>query len=194
MTKIAVLGAGAAGTSIINSLKKTDNEIIVGIRDQSKFEGAVPIDEAIKNGQIVVFALPYQVGYQIAEKYKAELAGKIVVDMMNPFKSDLSGYNTFAGKSGAEHLQDTLPDAQVVETFNHVDGPVLADPQGALQFVIGDDETATDQVTNLANKAGFDAQTVLDLTKAREAEAFAFLWVYFSAVIKKNPNLKLKLE
>lgn len=193
MTKIAVIGAGTGGSSIIKSLSKTENEIIVGLRDPSMFGGATTIENALKAGEIIVLALPYEAGYKVALDHQDDLKGKIVVDMMNPLEEDLSGYHTFDGKSGAEHLQEALPDSQVVETFNHVDGPVLADPQGALQFVIGRDSSATNQIAELAKDAGFDAQSIVDLTKTRELEAFGFLWIYFTVFEKKNMDLKLLL-
>lgn len=192
--KIAVIGAGAAGSSIIKALRNGGNDVTVGLRSPEKFDGAVAIADAIKAGDIVVLALPYAAGFQVAADNAADLKGKIVIDMMNPLKSDLSGYDTFAGKSGAEHLQDALPDSKVVETFNHVDAPVLANPQGALQFVLGNDRAAVNEVAEIAKQAGFDAQPINDLSKTEQVEGFAFMWIFFTVVLKKNPNLKLNLQ
>ncbi|MFT8703857.1 MAG: NAD(P)-binding domain-containing protein [Bifidobacterium sp.] len=191
--RISILGYGHAGASIAATLEKAGNAITVGLRNPGKLDGAVSIEEAIKASDIVIVALPYDAGYEVARQYSSELAGKIVIDMMNPLKADLSGFNTFNGNSGAEHVQQLLEDSTIIETFNHADAPVLANPRGALQFVVGNDASSVDTVVAIVKDAGFDAQGITDLSKTRELEAFAYFWIYFTAMQRKNMDLHLKL-
>ncbi|AMC93820.1 hypothetical protein AOC36_07430 [Erysipelothrix larvae] len=194
MKKITVLGAGQAGGALILNLKEKGVEVTVGLREPSKFEGAVSIKEAIQANDVVVLALPYDAGYEVVKTFKDALNGKTIVDMMNPLLADLSGYKTFDQKSGAEHLQDISTTFNVVEAFNHCIAPSIAHPDGSVQFIVGQDKDAVDNIRDLANKLGFEAHSIYDLSKAREIEGLAFFWIYFTILVKENPFIQLKIK
>lgn len=192
---VTVIGGGAAGGSIINNLTNSGFDVTVGLRSPEKMDGAVSIEEALKNSEkLVVVALPCNAFLESLDKYKELLSGKIVVDMMNPLADDMSAAETFDGKSGAEKLQQELPDSYIVETFNHVDAPVLANPEQAFQFVVGENKAAVEYVTDVAKQLNFDPQPITDLSKSKEVEAFAFLWIYYSVIVNNNAELSLKLK
>ncbi|GLB46091.1 hypothetical protein WR164_00700 [Philodulcilactobacillus myokoensis] len=192
---ITVIGGGAAGSSIINSLKGAHFNVKVGLRSPEKMDNAVSIESAIKDsGQVIILALPYDTSLKIVADHKADLKNKTIIDMMNPIKADMSGVQTFNGQSGAENLQSELPDSHIVETFNHVDAPVLGNPKGAFQFVVSDDKDALSHVTKIANQMGFDSQPINDLSRTAEVENFAFLWIYYSVVANKKADAFLKLQ
>lgn len=193
MKNISVLGAGGAGTALISNLKSKGYDVTVGLRNPEKYEGAVTIKAAIEANKVVIFAVPFGSGVELAKEYKDEFSGKIVIDMMNPLLENLSGYQTFDGKSGGEFLQEIIPDAKVVKAFNHAIAPSLAEPNGSVQFIIGNDKEAVDEITTIASTLGFEANPIYDLSKVREIEAMAYFWIYFTIIVKDNPFLKLKV-
>lgn len=196
MTKsVTVIGGGAAGSSIINNLNNSGFNVTIGLRSPEKINGAVSIKKALKNSEkLVIIALPYNAFLESIDNYKELLSGKIIVDMMNPLAADMSSTETFDGKSGAEKLQQELPDSYIVETFNHVDAPVLSNPKEAVQFVVGENKAAVDYVTDVAKQLDFNPQPINDLSKSKEVESFAFLWIYYSVIVNNNANLFLKLQ
>lgn len=193
MNKISVIGAGGAGSALILNLKSKGYDVTVGLRNLNKFEHAVTIKAAIEANEVIVFAVPFASGIELAKEFKEALSGKVVINMMNPLLENLSGYQTFDGKSGGEFLQETIEDSKVVKAFNHAIAPSIAEPNGSVQFIIGNDKTAVDTVTDIAKELGFEANSIYDLTKAREIEAMAYFWIYFTIIVKDNPFLKLKI-
>ncbi|WP_056974985.1 NADPH-dependent F420 reductase [Holzapfeliella floricola] len=192
---ITVIGNGAAGSSIAGNLRNSGFEVKVGVRSPENSVNTISIEQAIQESEeIIIWALPYNAAIDLIGKYENDLKDKIIIDMMNPLKGDMSGVETFNGKSGAQHLQSQLPESHIVQTFNHVDAPVLENPTGAFQFVVGSDKDSVNQVANLAKQMKFDVEVIYDLDRTKETEAFAFLWIYYSAVINQNFTAFLKLH
>lgn len=192
--KISLIGPGNAGGAILNNLKNHGFDVLVGDRHPEKHADAVSIPDAINSGEIIILAVPYAAGVDLAKEYKENLKNKIVVDMMNPLKSDMSGWMIFDGKSGAENLQSIIPESKVIETFNHQNAVVLSDPNQAFMYVIGNDETSVNEITELANKMEFTSQPIYDLNKTQSLEAYAYLWIYFTDMTAKNPKLTMYVK
>jgi 8-hydroxy-5-deazaflavin:NADPH oxidoreductase len=86
------------------------------------------------------------------------LAGKIVVDCVNPLGFDERGAYALsvAEGSAAEQAAGLLPDSRVVAAFHHVSAVLLLDP-GVEEvdtdvLVLGDDRAATDEVQALVEE------------------------------------------
>ena len=75
--------------------------------------------EAVRGADVVVLAVPF-VGTleQVAGEIREAVAGKTVIDVTNPLRTDYSGL-AVEGSSGAEELQRWLPEAAVVEGLQH---------------------------------------------------------------------------
>ena len=91
--KIAIIGTGTVGSALARGLKKSPHKIILGARDVADratqgfaadvgAELAVP-REAARSAELVILALPWEVA-EAAVKALGDLAGKIVIDCMNP--------------------------------------------------------------------------------------------------------------
>jgi 8-hydroxy-5-deazaflavin:NADPH oxidoreductase len=112
--------------------------------------------DAARQADLVVVAVPYAGHTDTLRGLKDELAGKIVVDCVNPIGFDERGPYPLAVAEGsaAEQAAATLPDSRVVGAFHHVSAVLLADPQVSTVdldvLVLGDDREATDTVQALA--------------------------------------------
>ena len=114
--------------------------------------------EAAAAAEVVVVAVPWEGHESLLQGVAAELAGKIVVDCVNPLGFDERGAYALAVPEGsaAEQAAGLLPDSRVVAAFHHVSAVLLLD-QGVDEvdtdvLVLGDDREATDLVQALVGE------------------------------------------
>jgi len=112
--------------------------------------------DAARTAEVVVVAVPWDAHADTLRACAAELAGKVVVDAVNPLGFDAGGAYPLRVSEGsaAEQAQRLLPDSRVVAAFHTLPAGVLADPGSASveadTFVVGDDRDAVDLVLDLA--------------------------------------------
>jgi NADPH-dependent F420 reductase len=112
---------------------------------------------AATQADVVVVAVPWDGHRALLEGLAEELAGKVVVDCVNPLGFDKRGAHPLpvAEGSAAEQAAAVLPGSTVVGAFHHVSAVLLEDPAVTSidldVLVVGDDRTATDQVQALAS-------------------------------------------
>ncbi|MBV9970849.1 MAG: NADPH-dependent F420 reductase [Xanthobacteraceae bacterium] len=190
--KIAMIGAGNVGRALGTGWAKAGHSIIFGVRDVDKPElkrlcaqiGATvaPSAEAAREGEVVVLALPWGTA-EGAVKSLGDLAGKIVIDVMNPLAMQNGtlglerGFTTSAGESVAAWL----PGARVVKTFNQVGADMMTEGHRfetrPVMFLAGDDEGAKRTVSALVSELGFEPLDAGRLVQARILEPFAMVWI-----------------
>jgi NADPH-dependent F420 reductase len=115
-------------------------------------------DAVARSADLVVVAVPWDGHADTVASLAAALAGKVVVDCVNPLGFDKAGAYALDVPEGsaAEQAQSLLPDSVVVGAFHHLSAVLLADP--AVErfesdvLVVGDDRTATDTVIALAGR------------------------------------------
>ncbi|MFF0110847.1 NADPH-dependent F420 reductase [Streptomyces hirsutus] len=136
--------------------------------------------EGVAAADVVVLALPYPAGREVAASLGAALSGKVVVDISNPV--DFSTFDSLAvppGTSAAEEIAAAVPDARVVKAFNTTFAGPLASGEVAGRpldvFIAGDDDAARETVAAVVTSAGLRPLDVGPLRRARELEAFQFL-------------------
>jgi len=113
-------------------------------------------DEVCRRADVVVIAVPWEAHASIVAQLAGALAGKVVVDCVNPLGFDARGPYALDVPEGsaAQQTQALAPRARVTAAFHHVSAVQLADPcvtnldQDVL--VLGDDRAATDTVIALA--------------------------------------------
>ena len=94
-------------------------------------------------GDIVIVAVLYASAVDVVAHYGDALAGKILVDLTNPFNADANGLVTTAGSSVAEQLAAVAPEgAHVVKAFNLLFRGVLAEDKPVDVFFAGDSAEA----------------------------------------------------
>lgn len=192
MTTVTIFGAGnmARGIGTRLAASKVDLQILAPRADEAvalarefaagggSASGAA-VDEPIQ-GDVVVLAVPYDAALQVAESRRAELTGRIVVDITNPV--DWASFDrlvTPPDSSAAEEIAKRLPGVPVVKAFNTtfartlIDGQVAGQPLDVL--VAADDPEARSRVAELIGDTGLRAIDAGPLRRARQLEQLGFL-------------------
>jgi 8-hydroxy-5-deazaflavin:NADPH oxidoreductase len=181
----AILGLGNMGKGLAKRLDgKTD--LVLGSR-----HGGSSYEEAVKNADIVILALPFSAALDAARSL--DLAGKVVVDISNPITADYSGLTIGHTTSAAEEIAKAAKGARVVKAFNTIfaslfDQPV-AETEKVPVFVAGNDEAAVDAVADLAHKAGFAVEKVGGLDGARLIEPVGMLNIRLGYGLGKGTSI-----
>jgi predicted dinucleotide-binding enzyme len=135
---------------------------------------------AVEGAEVVFLVVPWSAAEQ-AVKSAGNLAGKILVDAINPIAADFSGLASPGDSSAAEQVAGWASGASVVKAFNTVGHNIMENPQFGAQracmLIAGDDHTAKSVVMNLAAELGFDPIDSGPLTMARHLESFAWIWI-----------------
>jgi NADPH-dependent F420 reductase len=168
---IAILGGtGDQGRGLGRRLAQAGNRVVIGSRDATRAATAAADLKAgstvtgasnaaaAQEGDIVIVAVPYDGHRELLAGLADELAGKVVVDCVNPIGVDKSGPHALpvAEGSAAEQAAAVLPNSTVVAAFHHVSAVTLLDESvddvDTDVLVLGDDRTATDLVQALAER------------------------------------------
>jgi NADPH-dependent F420 reductase len=166
---IGVLGGtGDQGRGLARRLAMAGHRVIIGSRDQARAAAAAATvgsppqvsgagnEEAARAADVVIAAIPWEGHRDLLTQLAEALAGKILIDCVNPLGFDARGAYPVrvAEGSAAQQAAQVLPDSRVVGAFHHVSATVLLDPEVAEVeldvLVLGDDRQATDLVQALA--------------------------------------------
>ncbi|AYN42041.1 NADP oxidoreductase [Streptomyces dangxiongensis] len=191
MTSIGILGAGRVGANLAGKLAAAGHHVVLGRRDPDERTPALTgttgprvsfSDQrtTARTTDVVINATPGDSALDRLTGLRAELAGKILVDVSNATRDTggLPGDLCYPGSSLAERLQAALPDTRVVKTLNTMLYMVMTAP-GMLAtpptvYVSGDDASAKTTVTGLLGDLGWQPGWIEDLgdiTTARATEA-----------------------
>jgi predicted dinucleotide-binding enzyme len=167
MSTISIIGAGNMASAIGTRAAKHGHTVEIMSRNTAK---AQALADQIGNGatvgafgerpagDIVVVAVLYSGAVDVVKQYGDALAGKVLVDITNPFNADASGLVTFADNSVSQQIAAAAPaDAHVVKAFNTVFGGVLADDKPLDAFFAGDDAPAKARVAAFLESLGMRA-------------------------------------
>jgi len=150
MTTITIIGSGNMATAIGIRAAKHGHTVELMSRNTAKAQAlADQIGDGatvgtygdIPTGDIVIVAVPYGGVVDAVASFGDALAGKILVDISNPFNADASGLVTLS--SAAQEVAAVAPDtAHVVKAFNTIFGHVLAKGTPLDAFIAGDSAEA----------------------------------------------------
>ena len=188
---LAIIGAGNVGRSLAIASVRAGHSVVVASADLEDAEGVAQVAgaravasnrDAVAVADVVILAIPTDKLVAVATDLRAELSGKIVIDVTNRPTPDASGNAT----SMAEELQAAIPDATVVKAFNTAFASRQVDPivEGvALDgYVAADDPAARAIVLELVRSIGFRPIDAGSLAVSRTLEGMAWL------------NISLQLE
>jgi NADPH-dependent F420 reductase len=192
---VAVLGGtGPQGRGLARRWAAAGIPVVIGSRDAGRAaEAAAELADAtggdlrgLSNGDaaaagdVVLVSVPYDGHAELLRTLEPVLAGKVVVDCVNPLGFDRQGAYALEVPDGsaAQEAAALLPESTVVAAFHHVSAVVLNDPEvGSVDtdvLVLGEAEhrDATDLVRALADAIpGVRGVYAGRLRNARQVEA-----------------------
>ncbi|RKT82563.1 NADPH-dependent F420 reductase [Saccharopolyspora antimicrobica] len=169
---IGVLGGtGAQGRGLAIRWARAGLKVVIGSRSADRAEQAAKEIVEVAGGDvtgqdnagcaasadIVLAAVPWEGHAELLKSLQSQLAGKIVVDCVNPLGFDKKGPFALAVPEGsaAQQAEQLLPESRVTAAFHHVSAVALADLSvdhvDLDVLVLGDDREATDVVRALAD-------------------------------------------
>lgn len=177
---VGILGTGEYARALAKRLLLSGYDVIMGSRYPDTRQVSVydeclcgvqltSLDDCIARCDLLLAALHVENFRLTLAPRAALLAGKVVVDVSNR-------RNRYSTRSNAQHLQDLLPQAQVVKAFNSVSSYAMEDStqNHTRVFVAADEREARERVLELARNLGFVPCDMGGLRAARNMEAFVF--------------------
>ena len=161
-------GTGDEGRGLACRFARAGNPVIIGSRSAERAAAAVQAlgpdlgirgmvnADAAAAADVVIVAVPWDGHGDLLKTLAGTLAGKVVIDCVNPLGFDQHGAYPLAVAEGsaAQQAAVVLPDSVVVGAFHHVSSVLLLDPAvdrlDLDVLVLGDDRQATDLVQALA--------------------------------------------
>ena len=212
---VAVLGGtGPQGRGLVRRWAAAGLSTVIGSRDADR-AAAVAAElaeatggdvrglgnaEAAAAGDVVVVAVPYEGHADLLRALSGMLAGKVVVDCVNPLGFDKQGGYALPVPDGsaAQEAAALLPDSIVVAAFHHVSAVILNDPEVASVdtdvLVLGEGEhrDATDLVRALADAIpGVRGVYAGRLRNAHQVEALTANLVAINRRYKAHAGLRV---
>ena len=161
-------GTGDQGRGLAYRLAKAGQQVIIGSRTAERAEasaaelglGVRGADNATtaRESDVVIVAVPWDGHAATLSALREDLAGKIVVDCVNPLGFDKQGAYALKPEEGsaAQQAAALLPDSRVTAAFHHLSAVLLQDETVAEidtdVMVLGEERAATDIVQALASR------------------------------------------
>ncbi|MEW1865176.1 MULTISPECIES: NADPH-dependent F420 reductase [unclassified Streptomyces] len=167
-------GTGDQGRGLAYRLARAGQSVVIGSRDAARAEaaaaelaagekGAAGVQgaenaECARRSDIVIVAVPWEGHAKTLEALREPLAGKLVIDCVNPLGFDKQGAYALTPEEGsaAQQAAALLPDSRVTAAFHHLSAVLLQDP--AVEsidtdvMVLGESRADTDLVQALAGR------------------------------------------
>ena len=206
---VSVLGGtGEQGRGLARRLALAGHRVVLGSRDAARAASAAAslpgevsgLDNAgaAAAGDVVIVAVPWDGHRELLVSLAGALAGKIVVDCVNPLGFDKGGAFALPVPEGsaAEQAAAVLPESRVVAAFHHVSAVLLLDE--AVEsvdtdvLVLGDDREATDVVQALVGRiAGMRGIYAGKLRNAHQVEALTANLISVNRRYKAHAGLRV---
>jgi NADPH-dependent F420 reductase len=202
-------GTGPQGRGLARRLAEAGHPIVLGSRSverAAQTAESIGVDgvtggsnEAAAAADLVIVTVPYDGHADLLTSLAGQLAGKIVVDCVNPLGFDKHGPYALAVADGsaAQEAQRILPDSTVVAAFHHLSAARLEDPE-VQRFdedvlVLGEDRDAVGTVIELAAAALPGGRGVFAgrLRNAHQVEALTANLIAVNRRYKTHAGLRL---
>jgi NADPH-dependent F420 reductase len=203
-------GTGDQGLGLAMRLAAAGNPVIIGSRSADRAAAAaaglgggpgirgMANEDAARTADVVIVAVPWEGHRELLASLTGPLAGKIVIDCVNPVEFDDRGCYALrvAEGSAAQQAAAVLPGSAVVGAFHHVSAVLLLDPEIATidldVLVLGDDRAATDLVQALAARIpGIRGVYAGRLRNCWQVEAFTANLVSVNRRYKAHAGLRI---
>ena len=205
---LGVIGTGQMGSRLAAMFARAGRKVVLGSRDSSRAAAIVeelglPTLRAGCNGEaldapVVLPAVFIRDGlFDLLDRHCRRLAGKLLIDISNPFNEDYSDFVTPWDSSGAEELQRQFPQARVVGAYKNVFWEVFDQPEfgGSLSDVLvtGDDEGAKAEFLALASGTPFRYLDAGPLKQSRTVERLTFITSRLGQQLNSYPKMNWRL-
>ncbi|MGE5645205.1 MAG: NADPH-dependent F420 reductase [Acidobacteriota bacterium] len=170
MRKVGIIGAGHVGSTAARLFVKAGHEVALSnsrgpeslqelVAELGPEAHAMTVDGAARFGDIVLLAVPWRIPEALPAA--EAVAGKVVIDAMNPYSP--TGAILDADGTSSEETRRRLPGARLVKAFNticyqhlaaHGDTHLPLDRRNVI-FMAGDDDEAKQIVAKLIEEIGF---------------------------------------
>ncbi|MEV0095269.1 NADPH-dependent F420 reductase [Streptomyces sp. NPDC050738] len=132
-------GTGDQGRGLAYRLARAGQKVIIGSRAAERARSAADgigfgvegadNAECARRSDVVIVAVPWEGHGKTLESLREELAGKLVVDCVNPLGFDKKGAYALKPEEGsaAEQAAALLPDSRVAAAFHHLSAVLLQD-------------------------------------------------------------------
>jgi predicted dinucleotide-binding enzyme len=186
MSSITLIGTGNMARTIGTLAVAGGNTVEVMGRDQSKAQAlatalggdtTVGPWAAVPAGDIVITALLYDGVVPAVAQYGDALAGKVIVDISNPFNATFDGLAHSEETSIANEVAKVAPaSASVVKAFNTIFQQVLENGRPNV-FIAGDNAQAKEDLALFVNSIGLRPLDVGGLKMAHWLEGMGVVTV-----------------
>ena len=207
-------GTGEQGRGLGRRFALAGHTVVFGSRDPARAEEAAAklVAEHPEEGLVVtgasnldaarrcdfaIVAVPYEGHRETLVPLAGDLAGKIVVDCVNPMAFDAVGptYVDLPDGSAAEEAAAVLPGARIVSAFHDVSARRLLGTNLAVNtdvLVCGDDRAANDVVCAMAAQIrGMRGVDVGPLRLSRHLEALTCVLISVNKAYKTHSGVRL---
>ena len=206
--EIGVLGTGLMGTRLAAMFARAGRKVVLGSRDPDKAAAIVeelglPTLAAGRNGDAleapaIIPAIAIRDGLlDVLNCHCRTLAGKLLIDISNPFNADYSDFLTPWDTSSAEEIQRQFPQARVIGAFKNVfwevfDHPRFGDGLSDV-LVTGDDSKAKAEFLALAEATPFRYLDAGPLINSRTIERLTFITSSLGRQLDSYPRMNWRL-
>ncbi|MFF0409888.1 NADPH-dependent F420 reductase [Kitasatospora sp. NPDC004745] len=201
-------GTGDQGRGLALRLARAGQQVIIGSRDAARAEasaaelgvGVRGADNATaaRESDVVIVAVPWDGHAATLTALREELAGKIVVDCVNPLGFDKQGAYALKPEEGsaAQQAAALLPDSRVTAAFHHLSAVLLQDESveriDTDVMVLGEERAATDVVQALAGRIpGMRGVFAGRLRNAHQVEALVANLISVNRRYKAHAGLRV---
>lgn len=198
---ITIVGYGNMGSILAQCLVQAGHKVVLTGRNPAKAEvvanrtgaKALLAPKAALDADIILATAPYDSQVE-AVKSLGKIAGKVVVDISNPLKADMSGLQLGFSTSAGEEIAKQLPEAKVVKAFNTIfaqvlkEGPGFKNGRGQV-FYAGDEDGSKSKVKTLIESLGFEAVDAGPLSNSRYLEPVGMLNIFFGYMAQQGTGI-----
>jgi len=211
MTTVGILGGtGPAGRGVAIRLATGGYDVVLGSRDAERAaqtasemspRGSGKISGSDNEGaaacDIVVVATPWDSAVATVSALKAQLAGKIVISMVNALTREGRELLPLYPPRGsmAAQIAYALRESTIVGAFHHLPAAQMEDLDSALDadvVIFGDDDAARNEVAQLVEAMpGLTPVVAGSLSLASAVEAFTAVCISINIRHKAHSYVKL---
>ena len=208
LSDIGIIGTGRMGVRLAAMFARAGRGVILGSRSvrratyitdalDSPGLRAGSYEAAMEAGALLPAVFVRDGLLDLLEAHRRRLAGKLIIDISNPFNEDYSDFLTPWDTSGAEELQKRLPETTVVGAFKNVFWEVFDAPlfeEGASDVLVaGDDADAKRRFLALAEGTPFRYLDAGPLKNARTIERLTLITGALGRQVGAYPRMNWRL-